>query len=113
MIKKWRESLDQGGAYGALLKYLSKAFHCLPHELTVAKLYAYGVVKLGLDPEIIKNVSPVIENLYDLRNKTKFKSRTVRTVQYGIETSFFVASGIWSSIPRSCKEFNSVNKFKT
>ena len=43
MIEKWRESLDQGGAYGALLTDLSKAFDCLPHELIIAKLYACGV----------------------------------------------------------------------
>ena len=43
MIEKWRESLDQGGAYGALLTNISKTFDCLPHELIIAKLYAYGV----------------------------------------------------------------------
>ena len=43
MIEKWRESLDQGGAYGALLTDLSNAFDCLPHELIFAKLYNYGV----------------------------------------------------------------------
>ena len=43
MIEKWRESLDQGGAYGALLTDLSKAFDCLPHELIIAKLYTYEV----------------------------------------------------------------------
>ena len=43
MIEKWRESLDQSGAYGALLTDLSKAFDCLPHELIIARLYAYGV----------------------------------------------------------------------
>ena len=32
MIEKWRASLDQGGAYGALLTDLSKAFDCLIHE---------------------------------------------------------------------------------
>ena len=30
-------------------------------------------VKLGLAPEIMKNVFPVIENPYDLRKETKFK----------------------------------------
>ena len=43
MTEKWRESLDQGDAHGALLKDLSIAFDCLPHELIIAKLYVYGV----------------------------------------------------------------------
>ena len=43
MIEKWRESLDQGSAYGALLTDLSRAFDCLLHYLIIAKLYAYGI----------------------------------------------------------------------
>ena len=43
MIEKWRESLDQGSAYGAVLTDLSKAFDCLPHELIITKFHAYGV----------------------------------------------------------------------
>ena len=69
-------------------------------------------VKLGIAPDIMKNVSPIIENPYNLRNETKFKSRNVKTVRYGIETASFVAPRIWSSIPRSYKECSSVNEFK-
>ena len=34
--------MDNGGAFGALLTDLSKAFACFPHGLITAKLEAYG-----------------------------------------------------------------------
>ena len=40
MTEKWRESLDLGGNFGALLTDLSKAFDCLSHDLCLAKLRA-------------------------------------------------------------------------
>ena len=58
--------------------------------------------KLGLTPELMKNIFPIVKNPYDLKNETKFKSRNnVHTVRYGIETASFVVPKIWSSIPRS------------
>ena len=41
-IENWKESLDQGSHYGALLADLSKAFDCIMHDLLIEKLQAYS-----------------------------------------------------------------------
>ena len=42
MIEKWKESVDNGGAFGALMADLPKTFDCLHHGILIAKLDAYG-----------------------------------------------------------------------
>ena len=42
MIEKWKQIVDYGGVFGALLTELAKAFDCIFHGLFIAKLEAYG-----------------------------------------------------------------------
>ena len=48
LIENWKKSLDNKNFGGAVLMDLSKAFDCVPHDLLVAKLHAYGLSKNGV-----------------------------------------------------------------
>ena len=48
-MKDWQKVLDNHGYVAAILMDLSNAFDCLPHDLLIAKLKAYG-----LSPDILK-----------------------------------------------------------
>ena len=43
LIEDWKKSLDDKNIIGAVLMDLSKAFDCIPHDLLMAKLYAFGL----------------------------------------------------------------------
>ena len=48
LIQSWQKELDESGFVGTILMGLSKAYDCLPHDLMVAKLEAYGLAKESL-----------------------------------------------------------------
>ena len=46
LIEDWRSKLDNNYLVGKILTDLSKAFDCIPHDLLIAKLHAYGLMKM-------------------------------------------------------------------
>ena len=49
MVEKFKEPIDRGNVFGALLTDLSKAFDCINHRLLIAKLYNYGVSPFSIN----------------------------------------------------------------
>ena len=78
MVENWKKTLDKGGECGALLTDLSKAFDCLPHDLLIAKLNAYGLEKHALK----------LMNSYLSHRKQRVKMNTEysswKTISYGV-----------------------------
>ena len=48
LIEEWKEKLDKEFFAGAVLMDLSKAYDCIPHDLLIAKLNAYGFDRKSL-----------------------------------------------------------------
>ena len=49
MIEKFKETIDRGNEFGAILTKLSKVFDYINHPLFIAKLYNYGASPLSIN----------------------------------------------------------------
>ena len=58
-MKNWQKYLDKSGVVGTVLMDLSKAYDCLPHDLRLAKLSAYG-----FDESAITMIANYLSNRY-------------------------------------------------
>ena len=48
LLEEWGKKLDDNFVVGAVLTNFSKAFDCIPHDLLIAKLAAYGLSEEAL-----------------------------------------------------------------
>ena len=76
MLEKFKEALDRGNQFGALLTDFPKAFDCIDYKLLIAKLSEYGVLSSALN---------VISSY--------LKHRTQRT-KYGVPQSMGLIMGL-------------------
>ena len=78
LIKKWKQSVNNGGAIRALMTDLLKEFDCLSHELLIAKLDAFDFDKKSL--QLVHNY---LSNRKQ-RNKINHSYSFWREISHGI-----------------------------
>ena len=48
LLQSWQNALDNSEYVGTVLMVLSKAYDCIPHDLLIDRLEAYGLDKTSL-----------------------------------------------------------------
>lgn len=70
------------------------------------------IEKIGIAPEIMKDIFEIDERPYNLRHGFLVKRHSVRQVRYGIETTCFLAPKSWNTIHGDCKNVTTLSFYK-
>ena len=85
---------------------------CNHHRNIQALLIEVFKMKNGLAPPIMESILNKRFNTYNLRNFQEFATERKRTVWYGLETFSYRYPQLWSLLPESLKEMNSLSLSK-
>ena len=90
MIHSWQNSLDKSEVVGTVLMDLSKAYDCLPHDLLIAKLAAYGldINSLNLLFDYLINLRKMIVLTISIFKVFEVKSFDIVTFTFKFELLF-------------------------
>ena len=90
MIEKLGKNVGDGGVFGALLTDLSKAFDCVPHDLIITKLEAYGfhIDALKLIHDYWSNIKQKV--------KVNYAYRSWKDIFYGVPQGFIFCRLLFS-----------------
>ena len=69
-------------------------------------------VKIGLDPQVVKELFPLSTHAYNLRSTYEFKLENVKTVHYGTESLSFLGPKVWELVPLEIKSSHSLEELK-
>ena len=69
-------------------------------------------VKIGLDPQVVKELFPLSTHACNLRSTYEFKLENVKTVHYGTESLLFLGPKTWELVLLEIKSSHSLEEFK-
>ncbi|XP_069133195.1 uncharacterized protein [Argopecten irradians] len=105
IVEDWRKALDNHEYVAAIPMDLSKAFGCLPHDLLIRKLEAYG-----LGDGALKLLSSYLTSRSQQDRKADIKR--ANTVKYGHKSFSFEAARVWNSLPNEFRRVENFSEFK-
>ena len=87
MIEKFKEAIDRGNKFGALLTDISRAFDCINHPLLIAKIDSYG-----FSPSSTKTIFSYLSNSTQctkIKNSFSKRSNILHGVPQGLGPMLF------------------------